>query len=45
LQIGGKGLKRQGYWVKALSRDTKKIEPVDQYVDEVILGEATNPSQ
>ena len=38
-----KELKNQGYWVRALSRDIQKIEPVKQYVDEVILGEATKP--
>lgn len=36
-----KELKRQGYWVRALSRDSRKIAPVKQYVDEVFLGEAT----
>ena len=36
-----KELKRQGYWIRALSRDSQKIEPVKQYVDEVILGEVT----
>lgn len=34
-----KKLKSQGYWVRELSRDNQKIEPVKQYVDEVILGE------
>jgi uncharacterized protein YbjT (DUF2867 family) len=36
-----KELKSQGYWIRALSRDNQKIEPVKQYVDEVVLGEAT----
>ena len=36
-----KELKRQGYWVRALSRDNQKIAPVRQYVDEMFLGEAT----
>jgi len=36
-----KELKSQGYWVRALSRDNHKIESVKQYVDEVVLGEAT----
>jgi uncharacterized protein YbjT (DUF2867 family) len=36
-----KELNRQGYWVRALSRDSRKIEPVRQYVDEVFFGEAT----
>ncbi len=38
-----KELKRQGYWIRALSRDKGKIEPVRQYVDEIILGEVTKP--
>ena len=36
-----KELNSQGYWVRALSRDSQKIAPVRQYVDEVFLGEAT----
>jgi uncharacterized protein YbjT (DUF2867 family) len=38
-----KELKSQGYWIRVLSRDKQKIEPVKQYVDEVILGEAAKP--
>jgi uncharacterized protein YbjT (DUF2867 family) len=38
-----KELKRQGYWVRALGRNHRKIELVRDYVDEVVLGEATNP--
>ena len=38
-----KELKRHGYWVRALSRDNRKIEPVGQYVDELFLGEVSNP--
>ncbi len=33
-------LHKQGYWVRALSRDNRKIAPVRQYVDEVFIGEA-----
>ena len=36
-----KELKKQGFWVRALSRDDRKIEPVGQDVDEVFVGEAT----
>jgi uncharacterized protein YbjT (DUF2867 family) len=36
-----KELNSQGYWVRALSRDSQKIAPVRQYVDEVFRGEAT----
>lgn len=38
-----KELKACGYWVRALSRNHERIEPVRQYVDEVILAEATKP--
>jgi uncharacterized protein YbjT (DUF2867 family) len=36
-------LKSRGYWVRALSRDTCKIEPVRQYIDDVFVGQATQP--
>jgi uncharacterized protein YbjT (DUF2867 family) len=38
-----KELRRQGYWVRALSRDRRKMELIREYVDEVVLGEATIP--
>lgn len=38
-----KALKKQGYWVRALSRTEQKIEPIRAFVDEVFLGEATRP--
>ena len=38
-----KELKRHGYWVRALSRDTGKIDPVRQYIDELFVGQATQP--
>ena len=38
-----KELKSQGYWVRALSRDQAKIEPIRESIDEVVLGEATQP--
>ena len=38
-----KELKSQGHWIRALSRDTQKIEPVQQYVDDLFLGQATQP--
>jgi uncharacterized protein YbjT (DUF2867 family) len=44
--LGGfltKELKRQGYWVRALSRDEQKAEPIQKHVDHVYLGEATKP--
>jgi len=36
-----KALKKQGYWVRALSRHQQKIVSVADDVDEVFLGEAT----
>jgi uncharacterized protein YbjT (DUF2867 family) len=36
-----KELRNQGYWVRALSRDSQKIAPVRQYADEVFIGEAS----
>ena len=38
-----KELKRQGCWIRALSRDTRKIEPVRPYVDDLFLGQVTQP--
>ena len=38
-----KELKKRGYWVRALSRNNQIIEPIKQYVDELVLGEATKP--
>ncbi|MDY6991860.1 MAG: SDR family oxidoreductase [Pseudomonadota bacterium] len=38
-----KELKRQGYWVRALSRHQQKIASVEDDVDEMFLGEATKP--
>lgn len=36
-----KEMKKQGYWVRALSRDDKKIESIREYVDEIFIGEVT----
>jgi nucleoside-diphosphate-sugar epimerase len=36
-------LKRRGYWVRALSRDTRKIDPARQYIDELFVGQAIQP--
>jgi uncharacterized protein YbjT (DUF2867 family) len=38
-----KELKNQAYWIRALSRDNQKIAPVRQCVDEVFIGEVTQP--
>ena len=36
-------LKSRGYWVRALARDTRKIEPVRQYIDDLFVGKAFYP--
>jgi uncharacterized protein YbjT (DUF2867 family) len=38
-----KELKKQGYWVRALARNPKKLERVKEYIDEVFVGEVTQP--
>jgi uncharacterized protein YbjT (DUF2867 family) len=38
-----KELQRHGYWVRALSRDASRIQPVSQYVDDLFIGQATQP--
>ena len=36
-------LKKQGYWVRALARNTKKLEDIKDSIDEIFVGEATKP--
>lgn len=38
-----KALKARGYWVRALGRSAAKLAPVEKYVDEVFIGEVTDP--
>jgi len=38
-----KALKEKGYWIRALCRDALKLHPVRQYIDEVYVGEVTEP--
>jgi uncharacterized protein YbjT (DUF2867 family) len=38
-----KALKAKGYWIRALGRSTAKLAPVEEYADELFIGEATNP--
>jgi len=38
-----KELKSRGYWVRALARDARKIEPLKQSVDDLFVGQATQP--
>jgi len=38
-----KELKRQGYWVRALARNSKKLEDLEEQIDEVFEAEITKP--
>lgn len=38
-----KECKKRGYWVRALARDSRKLDPVKDCVDDVFIGEATKP--
>lgn len=35
--------KKQGYWVRALTRDAKKLARLDNYIDDMFIGEITKP--
>ena len=35
--------KTQGYWVRALTRNPKKPAHLDEYIDDLFVGEVTNP--
>jgi uncharacterized protein YbjT (DUF2867 family) len=39
-----KAFKEQGYWVRALARNTEKLEPLKDTVDEAFVGEVTDPA-
>ena len=39
-----KALKERGYWVRALGRDAARLDSIKEYVDELFIGEVTNPS-
>eukprot|EP00980_Cylindrotheca_fusiformis_P025715 scaffold14511_cov93-Cylindrotheca_fusiformis.AAC.1 len=39
-----KALKEAGYWVRALSRTEQRIEPVRTFVDDLFIGEASDPA-
>ncbi len=34
--------KKQGYWVRVLARDTQKLIGIEQYRDDVRIGEITD---
>jgi len=38
-----KALKARGYWIRALGRSADKLAPVEEYADELFIGEVTNP--
>ncbi len=38
-----KALKEAGYWVRALSRTKQKLEAVRPFLDDLFIGEATDP--
>lgn len=38
-----KALKTKGYWVRALGRCAEKLAPVDEYADDLFVGEVTDP--
>ena len=33
--------KKQGYWVRALARNAKRLENLSEYIDETFIGEIT----
>lgn len=39
-----KEFKKQGYWVRALSRTSYKLKDLRYYIDEEFIGEVVNPS-
>lgn len=38
-----KELNSHGYWVRALSRNNQKVEPIRQHIDALFIGQATQP--
>ena len=38
-----KALKGKGYWIRALGRSAAKLAPVEEYADELFIGEVTDP--
>lgn len=38
-----KELKKQGYWVRALARNAEKLDDLKEFIDEVFVGEVTQP--
>ena len=38
-----RALKAKGYWIRALGRSAAKLAPVEDYADELFIGEVTDP--
>ena len=38
-----KELKKQGYWIRALCRNNRKLQTIRHNIDDVFIGEATQP--
>ncbi len=36
--------KKQRYWVRALTRDSEKLAHLDEYIDDMFVGEVTDPN-
>lgn len=36
--------KKQGYWIRALTRSAERLDEVSNYVDEVFVGVLTDPA-
>ena len=36
-----KELKKQGYWIRALTRDENKLDHLKEYIDDIFVGEVT----
>ena len=37
-----KAFKAKGYWVRALGRSEEKLAPVEEYADDLVVGEVTD---
>ena len=38
-----KEFKKQGYWVRALTRSSEKLASIREFIDDIIIGEVTKP--
>ena len=39
-----KEFKKQGYWVRALTRSSEKLASIREFIDDIIIGEVTKPA-